>query len=199
MMNNFTKLLEKNVNSKTEKKNGLTYLSWAFAWGEILKEFPEAKYEILKNEKGLPYFADETGAMCFTKVTIKDITHEMWLPVMDGANKTMKNESYVYKTKFGDKTVEAYTMFDINKTVMRCLTKNLAMFGLGLYIYSGEDLPEETTVVPEIKKTVSIDDQISLAIEMIVAKCKEKEVTCDVVELKKKSIDELREIYKNIK
>ena len=80
--------------------------------------------------------------MVYTNVTIDGITHMMWLPVMDGANKAMKNKPYTYNTKSGEKTVEAATMFDVNKTIMRCLVKNLAMFGLGLYIYAGEDLPE---------------------------------------------------------
>lgn len=139
------------VNDKTEKKsNGsveLTYLSWAWAWQELKKQFPDATYEIEKFENNLPYVYDEqTGYMVFTKVTIEGITHEMWLPVMDGANKAMKSQPYTYKTKFGDKSVEAATMFDINKTIMRCLTKNLAMFGLGIYIYAGEDLPEDKKV-----------------------------------------------------
>ena len=131
-----------NVNDKTEKKSGLTYLSWAWAWSEFQKVCPEATYQILKNTEGLPYFADESGAMVYTRVTVGNITHEMWLPVMDGANRAMKSTPYTYTTKFGEKTVEAFTMFDINKTIMRCLTKNLAMFGLGIYIYAGEDLPE---------------------------------------------------------
>jgi hypothetical protein len=78
----------------------------------------------------------------------------MWLPVMDGANQAMKSESYEYSTRYGVKTVDAASMFDINKTLMRCLTKNLAMFGLGLYIYAGEDLPEvtETKVIAKAKK-----------------------------------------------
>ena len=80
--------------------------------------------------------------MVFTTVTIENETKEMWLPVMDGNNKAMKTEPYTYKTRYGEKRVEAASMFDINKTIMRCLVKNLAMFGLGLYIYSGEDLPE---------------------------------------------------------
>jgi hypothetical protein len=153
-MGTYKTLSSIDVNNKTEKKNGLIYLSWAYAWGETKKKYPEAKYEILKNEQGLPYFESELGYMCFTKVTIDNETHEMWLPVMDGANKAMKKESYTYKVKdwnesraqgkdvYKDKTVEAATMFDVNKTVMRCLVKNLAMFGLGLYIYAGEDLPE---------------------------------------------------------
>ena len=136
------------VNDKTETKSDgtteLTYLSWAWAWQELKKKFPGATYEIEKFENNLPYVYDEkTGYMVFTKVTIEDITHEMWLPVMNGANKAMKDKPYSYKTKYGEKSVEAATMFDINKTIMRCLTKNLAMFGLGIYIYAGEDLPED--------------------------------------------------------
>lgn len=142
--NYFTELNAIDVNGHTEKKNGLTYLSWAWAWGELKKVYPEAKYKVVKNENGLPYFYDEnTGYMVFTEMTIGDITHEMWLPVMDGANKAMKSSSYKVVSKFGEKVVEPATMFDINKTIMRCLVKNIAMFGLGLYIYSGEDLPEQ--------------------------------------------------------
>ena len=143
----FEELNAINVNEKTEKKKSgsteLTYLSWTWAWAEVKKRFPEAHYEIVMYD-GLPYVYDEnTGYMVFTNVTIDGITHTMWLPVMDGANKAMKNKPYTYSTKYnGEKTVDAATMFDVNKTIMRCLVKNLAMFGLGLYIYAGEDLPE---------------------------------------------------------
>jgi hypothetical protein len=144
----FNTLNSIDVNSKVEKKSGLTYLSWAYAWAEVKKLYPSAHYEIQRNADGLPYVYDKnTGYMVSTVVTIDDVSHEMWLPVMDGANKAMKAESYEYATKYGNKTVEAATMFDINKTLMRCLTKNLAMHGLGLYIYAGEDLPEEPTQV----------------------------------------------------
>lgn len=138
------KLKHLDVSSKTETKQKLTYLSWTWAWDEVLKNYPQATYEVIKQENGLPYVYDElTGYMVFTKVNIEGLTHEMWLPVMDGANKAMKSQSYKYTTRYnGEKTVEPATMFDINKTIMRCLTKNLAMFGLGLYIYAGEDLPE---------------------------------------------------------
>ncbi len=92
--------------------------------------------------------------MCHTTVTIEGETLEMWLPVMDGKNKSMKKTAYSYSTRYGDKTVEAATTFDINKTIMRCLVKNLAMFGLGIYIYAGEDLPEgEATQKVETKST----------------------------------------------
>lgn len=139
----FEELYNLDVRDKVEQKNGLNYLSWAYAWAEIKKIYPTAKYNIYKfGESQLPYVYDEkTGYMVFTDVTIDDVTHEMWLPVMDNTNKTMLDHQYTYSTKSGEKTVEAATMFDINKTIMRCLTKNLAMFGLGLSLYQGEDLP----------------------------------------------------------
>ena len=131
-MDKYEELLKLNLNGKTEKKGNLTYLSWAWAWQEFKRVYPQATYEVVKFENGLPYAYDEkTGYMCFTRVTVDDLTHEMWLPVMDFKNQAIK----------GDKA----SMFDVNKTIMRCLTKNLAMFGLGLYIYAGEDLPEPQT------------------------------------------------------
>jgi hypothetical protein len=140
----FEKLSAINVNDKVEKKNGLTYLSWSWAWGEVKKAFPSATYQVKGDPTTQkPYFYDENlGYLVMTEVTIEGQTLEMWLPVMDGANKAMTNKSYTYQTRFGEKTVDAATMFDINKTLMRCLTKNLAMFGLGHYIYAGEDIPE---------------------------------------------------------
>jgi len=129
---------------------GLSYLSWPYAWAAFKTIFPDATYEVVKFE-GLPYIADiSLGIMCYTKVTAGGITHEMWLPVMDGSNKAMKLEPYTYTVKdyngqFKEKVVAAASMFDVNKTVMRCLVKNLAMFGLGLSIYAGEDIPQPLT------------------------------------------------------
>lgn len=152
----FEKLSSVNVNDKVEKKNNLAYLSWSFAWSEFQKICPEATYKI-KKFNGLPYVYDEkTGYMVFTSVKVEGTEREMWLPVMDGANKAMMATSYKYSTKYGDKVCEAATMFDINKTIMRCLTKNLAMFGLGLYIYSGEDLPDTEEIAPVVKETPAV-------------------------------------------
>lgn len=140
----FQELYSLNVNEYVEKKNDLSYLSWAYAWAEFKKIYPDAVYTILKDEEGRCYFGDENvGYMVYTNVLAGGLSYEMWLPVMDGANKSMKLNSYTYSTRYGEKTVEAMTMFDVNKTVMRCLVKNLAMFGLGLYIYAGEDLPKD--------------------------------------------------------
>lgn len=201
-----------NVNEKTEKKKTgsteLTYLSWVWAWAEVKKQYPSANYEILKfGEQKLPYVYDEkTGYMVFTIVEIEGIEHEMWLPVMDGANKAMKNEPYTYQVKeykwnnqtrkneatgkIIDKEVEAATMFDINKTLMRCLTKNLAMFGLGLYIYAGEDLPEtDNSTEKEDKKLKEEKDK---ALE------KAKDNTEKVLEEDKKNNSNVEKTYKQL-
>lgn len=166
MKEQIEKLLKLDVNEMTEKKNGLTYLSWSHAWKVAIQNDPEAVYEVDKYD-GKPFLFDENlGYMVSTKVTLFGQTKIMQLPVMDGANKAMKNISYKYTTKYnGEKTVEAATMFDINTAIMRCLVKNLALFGLGLYIYSGEDLPDgesdgvkknETTVAGIPKKSNDI-------------------------------------------
>ena len=157
----FEKLSAINVNDKVEKKSNLTYLSWAWAWSEAKRSFPDASYRVISDDStNKPYFYDEAlGYMVMTEVTIEGETLEMWLPVMDGANKSMLAQSYTYQTRYGEKTVDAATMFDINKTLMRCLVKNLAMFGLGIYIYAGEDLPESetATVVTPAKKEIVLE------------------------------------------
>jgi len=152
---NYAELRKINVNEHIEKKNGLSYLSWAWAWDEFKQAYPDAIYKVVKSENGLPYFESQAGVMVYTEVTAGGITHEMWLPVMDGANMAMKREKYTYKTKYGEKTCDAFDMFDVNKTIMRCLVKNLAMFGLGIYIYAGEDLPEEDSN-SSVKKPESV-------------------------------------------
>lgn len=130
--NYFEELNNINVSEKTEKKNGLTYLSWAWAWGEVKKLHPTANYTIYERETEygpVNYFTD--GITCWVKtgVTIEGIEHIEELPVMDYKNKSIP--------------LEAITSFDVNKSIQRSLTKALARHGLGLYIYAGEDLPEE--------------------------------------------------------
>lgn len=140
----FIELYSLDVNKYVEKKDGLSYLTWSYAWAEFKKIYPDADYSVRKDENGRCYFGNENiGYMVYTSVTAGGLTYEMWLPVMDNANNAMKLKPYTYKTKKGEKTVNAISMFEINKAVMRCLVKNLAMFGLGLYIYAGEDLPED--------------------------------------------------------
>lgn len=136
----FQELVQVNCSDKVEKKWNLTYLSWAWAWAEVASRY-EAEYKIEMFD-GKPYIFDETlGYLVMTTVTIAGHTRTMQLPVMDGSNNAQRHIRYEI-VKYGKKyTVEPATMFDINTAIMRCMTKNLAMFGLGHYIYSGEDLP----------------------------------------------------------
>lgn len=130
MDNYFLDLSSINVNNHTEKKNGLTYLSWAWAWSQVKSGFPDANYTIYQNESlgGFPYFTDGKTAMVKTSVTVNGIEHVEFLPIMDNRNKSIP--------------VENITSFDVNKAIQRSLTKCCARHGLGLYIYAGEDLPE---------------------------------------------------------
>ena len=129
MDNYFNDLYAVNVNGHTEKKNNLTYLSWAWAWGEIKKRHPDATYTVYENADGWNYHTD--GRTCWVKtgVTVNGIEHIEYLPVMDYKNKSIP--------------IENVTSFDVNKAIQRSLTKACARHGLGLYIYAGEDLPEE--------------------------------------------------------
>ena len=117
-----------NVNEHTEKKNGLTYLSWAWAWAEVKKHYPDAFYTIYENKDGLNYHTD--GRTCWVKtgVTIEGLEHIEYLPVMDYKNQSIG--------------ADRVTSFDVNKAIQRSLTKAVARHGLGLYIYAGEDLPQ---------------------------------------------------------
>ena len=196
-----------NVNDKVEKKNGLTYLSWAWAWGEVKKVYPSASYRIIRdlNTGEIYTYSKTLGYMVMTEVEIEGEALEMWLPVMDGANKPMKSEPYTYQsTKWEsgrkiliDKTVDAADMFDINKTLMRCLTKNLAMFGLGHYIFAGEDLPEVEPVVsapvkaaPSVKEEAQVNKQLKKGTEDW------DKVVKWIGENKSKSIDDIEKILK---
>jgi len=128
----FEALNKINVNDKTEKKNGLTYLSWAWAWGEVKKICPDAQYTIYERDTEfgpVNYFTD--GRTCWVKtgVTLNGLEHIEELPVMDYKNRSIG--------------MDAVTSMDVNKAIQRSLTKACARHGLGLYIYAGEDLPED--------------------------------------------------------
>lgn len=150
--NYFDVLNNIDVSSKVEKKNGLSYLSWAFAWGELKKKFPHATYKIYENNEGWNYFTD--GRTCWVKtgVTVEEIEHIEYLPVMDFRNAAIK--------------LDKITSTDVNKAIQRSLTKACARHGVGLYVYAGEDLPEkvkeeksrqeefDSRVKADLKKTI---------------------------------------------
>jgi len=147
--NYFTKLYDINVSEKTEKKGGLTYLSWAWAWGELKKQHPDAEYTVYENANGWNYHTD--GKTCWVKTGVKvaGVEHIEYLPVMDFKNKSI--------------SADQITSFDVNKAIQRSLTKAVARHGLGLYIYAGEDLPEDSAPAQIQTKPIDKDKLSTLA------------------------------------
>jgi len=133
-----------NVNDKVEKKNGLSYLSWAWAWGIVKENFPNATYRVYENEHGLNYHHDGMTGWVKTGVRIDDIEHIEYLPIMDYRNKSIPCESI--------------TSFHVNSSIQRSLTKAIARHGLGLYIYAGEDLPQSSQATPtqQVKEKAAV-------------------------------------------
>jgi hypothetical protein len=172
-------LLKKNVNEHVEKKNGLSYLSWAWAWAEALKADPKATYKI--EMFGDKCFMDINGtAMVFVTVTMFDKPMTCQLPVMDYRNKAILNPD----------------AFAVNTAIMRCMTKALALHGLGLYLYSGEDVPEEGRSVV-ITPTQGAMDNIpqeelqylqEMAVELI-AMCEQGDPKAAWVKLEEENLD----------
>jgi len=139
------KLLQTNVNGHTEKKNNLTYLSWAWAWAEALKADPAASYKVeMFGDKC--YMEINGTAMVWVTVTLFGKPMTCQLPVMDGANKSIPLKGYTATNKYGKEYTVECDSFAVNTAIMRCMTKALSLHGLGLYIYAGEDLPEEGDV-----------------------------------------------------
>lgn len=128
MSNYFVELNNINVQDKIEKKNGLSYLSWAWAWGELKKRHPDATYTIYENADGWNYHTDGNTCWVKTGVSVNGVECIEYLPVMDFKNKSIP--------------LGNVTSFDVNKAIQRSLTKAVARHGLGLYVYAGEDLPE---------------------------------------------------------
>lgn len=176
----FSELNKIDVSDKIEKKNGLSYLSWAFAWGELKKRYPDSTYTIYENADGLFYHTDGRTAWVKTGVTVCGIEHIEYLPVMDYRNNSIP--------------VDKLTSFDVNKAIQRSLTKAVARHGLGLYIYAGEDLPEDetkaaptetpkstTTTKPKAKapetKTAAKDPlaEVKAAYQELITYCKEND------------------------
>jgi len=180
-------LLKKNVNEHVEKKNGLSYLSWAWAWAEALKADPKASYKIeMFNCKC--YMEINGTAMVFVTVTMFDKPMTCQLPVMDYRNKAILNPD----------------AFAVNTAIMRCMTKALALHGLGLYLYSGEDVPEEGDKSDKIiiSPTQGAQDNIPIdelryleevAIELI-AMCEQGDPREALVKLDEENLDNEQKI-----
>ena len=158
-------LLTLNVNEHTEKKANLTYLSWAWAWAEALKADPKASFKV--EMFGEKCFMDINGtAMVWVTVTMFDKPMTCQLPVMDHRNKAIQNPD----------------AFQVNTSIMRCMTKALSLHGLGLYIYAGEDLPQgeepQSTIEPDTMtdlfaaiESATTQDELKVAYKVAYAAC----------------------------
>lgn len=131
-MSTFQKLSAVDIKDKVEKKNKLDYLSWANAWAEVKKVFPDVQRTVYESADGLNYFHDHKTAWVKVGVTIEGVEHIDYLPVMDFRN--------------ASKTIDSITSFDVNKAIQRSTTKALALHGLGLSLYTGEDLVDNPVV-----------------------------------------------------
>lgn len=154
-----------------EKKNGLSYLSWAWAWGVLMESYPDAQYQFDEPKT----FPDGT-VMVFCTVMIGECSRTMWLPVMDHRNKAIPNPD----------------SFAVNTAMMRCLVKCLALYGLGHYIYAGEDLPTAEIVKQDLHITpdqaMKISSLITETDSDVLAFCKHFKIAC-VDELKQKDFE----------
>jgi len=150
--NYFEKLQEINVNDKVEKKNGLTYLPWAYAWGELKKLHPTANYTIYENKDGWNYFTDGKTGWVKTGVTVDGLEHIEYLPIMDNKNKSIP--------------LDLITSFEVNKTIQRSLTKAVARHGLGLYIYAGEDLPDSSPEQPKLPTLDTLNEAQEIGVDL---------------------------------
>ena len=133
-MNVFEKLSRIDVSNHLEKKGQLSYLSWAWAWGVLMENYGESNYSFAENE-----IHPDGSVTVHCSLTVANITRSMWLPVMDNRNKSVQNPS----------------SRDISDAKMRCLVKAIAMFGLGHYIYAGEDLPRAESISETELKALS--------------------------------------------
>lgn len=136
------KLSAIDVSEHTEKKNGLTYLSWAWAWGVLMEHYPDAQYHFTINKH------DDSTAEVHCVLNIGNCVRTMDLPVLDYRNKPIPNPN----------------AFNYNTTKMRCLVKTMAMFGLGHYIYAGEDLPQ--AVKQELTETITDEQESNLIVRI---------------------------------
>lgn len=151
-LNYFEELYEQDVSPYVEKKNGLNYVSWAYAWAGIKKLHPDATYKVYETPEGMNYFTD--GRFCWVKtgVTVEGIEHIEYLPVLDYRNKSIP--------------LNAVTSFDVNTSIQRSLTKACARHGYGLKVYAGEDVEAATKEAPTPMTDAQRDELVSLGVNI---------------------------------
>ena len=137
----FQTLSEIDITSKIKKKNKMDYLPWSSAWDFIKNTYPNAAYRIVKTENGCIYHNDGKTCWVETEVTIEDEIQTEVLPVLDYRNQAIG--------------LDKVTSSDVNKSIKRCLVKNLALFGLGLSLWNGEELSDNAK-----KKKADVDEAL---------------------------------------
>ena len=162
-LNYFEQLNNINVQDKIEKKGNLSYLSWAFAWEQLKIKHPKSQYKVYERENGVIYWTDGKTAWVKVSVTVDDMEHIEYLPIMDYKNKSIP--------------VDQVSSFNVNTSIQRALTKAIARHGLGLYIYAGEDIPsaEKDDILEEERQSLydeckdlkeSIIDELEQAVSL---------------------------------
>jgi len=134
--NSFARLSGINVNDHVEKKGQFSYLSWPYAVAQLRLADPSASWEV-RRFNGLPFLKTECGYFVEVAVTVDGVTLAQLHPVLDGKNRPILEP----------------TVFDLNTSIQRCLVKAIALHGLGISVYAGEDLPSPTDEKPAPEKS----------------------------------------------
>ena len=147
------------INLPTKSNQGKRYIPWNTLWAELCKIKPNAKYEFICDENGLPYFNSPIGLFVKVSVTIDDLTHVMTRPVYNKSMKSMRIGPYEYITKAGKKQVAGANADDINDAQMRCFAKAIAMHGLGLFVFEDKQYADleliDSSQISEISNLIA--------------------------------------------
>lgn len=193
----FEELYKLDIKKDVEKDyKGLSYLSWASSYKLAMEQDPDMKYEILEDTDGLPFFTRGTVNLVKTKVTMFGETKSMILCIMDNKHNS----------------VESPTSRQVNDNIMRCLTKNIAMFGIGLPLYVGEDLSllkqqptpvqQQAPVKQQQPKPFNKEKAIKIIYELVgdnTDLLDEQMSLLGIKALNNESEEKLKQLYKNIK
>lgn len=174
----FETLSEIDLSKMIKELQGSRYVPWADALNEAKKEYPGLKFGVFNNSEGLPYFSSSLGIFVKVWVEIEGEKQELFMPVLNSAHKALKEERYSYFVneysqgkrtgKMIEKFVDPATSFDVNTSIMRGLTKCLAVMGLGLYVYRDEVMPEEKTITSsQIQQITNLCKQHNYRIQTI--------------------------------
>ena len=147
------------INLSVKTTQNKPYIPWMILWSELCKVFPNATYKFHEDINGFPYINTPLGLFVKVSVTVNDLTHTITRPIYSNAMKSMKTEPYEYNTRNGIKTVEAAVASDVNDALFRSLSKAIAMFGLGTFVFKGEQYADaellDSSQISEISNLIA--------------------------------------------